>query len=247
MQYDSPDSPQSLDKHVKAYKGNSLYDFDNSILLNWYPRRILQLTSSRGSLLELGLGHGISTPLFSKVFSRHVVVEGSPSVIKHFQKTNQDCSAKIIEALFENFTSEHMFDLIVMGFVLEHVKNPNILLRQFGRFLTKGGSIFIAVPNAEAMNRRLGAFMGVLSDMTELSQQDQEFGHRRYYTCATLRSELIDAGLKIKKLEGIYMKPFTTRQMLSLQLPQSVLNALCEIGIDYPELSLGLLAEATVN
>ena len=89
--------------------------------------------------------------------------------------------------------------------------------------------------------------MGVLSDMTELSQQDQEFGHRRYYTCATLRSELIDAGLKIKKLEGIYMKPFTTRQMLSLQLPQSVLNALCEIGIDYPELSLGLLAEATVN
>lgn len=247
MKYDSSDSSHSLDEHVKAYKGNSLYDFDNSILLNWYPRRILELTPGRESLLELGLGHGISTPLFSKEFSRHVVIEGSPAVIKHFHKINPACSAEILEVLFENFTSERMFDSIVMGFVLEHVKDPKTILRQFKRFLTKGGSIFIAVPNAEAMNRRLGTFMGVLSDLTELSQQDRDFGHRRYYTCATLGSELIGAGLKIKKLEGIYLKPFTTRQIQSLQLPQSALNALCEIAIGYPELSLGILAEATVD
>ena len=54
-----------LDTHVKAYEGNSLYDFDNAILLNWYPKRIIGLASGAESLLELGLGHGYSTPLFS--------------------------------------------------------------------------------------------------------------------------------------------------------------------------------------
>lgn len=247
MNCSSADLPNSLDQHVGAYQGNSPYDFDNSLLLNWYPKRIIQLTSRRKSLLELGLGHGISTPLFSKAFSKHLVVEGSPAVIHNFQKTNPDCSAEIAEDLFETFTTDHKFDVIVMGFVLEHVQDPNAILRRFKRFLRPGGSIFVAVPNAEGMNRRLGALMGILSNLTKLSQQDHQFGHRRYYSCATLRSELLNAGLKIKRLEGIYLKPFTTRQMQSLQLPQSALAALCEMAISYPELSLGLLAEASVK
>ena len=31
-----------LDEHVRAYEGQLLYDFDNHIQLNWYPKRVVK-------------------------------------------------------------------------------------------------------------------------------------------------------------------------------------------------------------
>src|SRR6266496_2732843 len=61
-----------LDAHVAAYQGGNLYDFDNEILLTWYPQRIVMNSTGAGSVLELGLGHGFTTNIFSNTFSRHV-------------------------------------------------------------------------------------------------------------------------------------------------------------------------------
>ena len=53
------------------------------------------------------------------------------------------------------------------------------------------------------------------------------------------------AGYKIEEMEGIYLKPFATSQIMSLNLKDEIIQALCEIGIEYPELSCGLLAQLT--
>ena len=113
-----------LDNHVAAYQGDNLYDFDNEILLNWYPRRILQHAGSARSLLEFGLGHGYATGIFSRRFERHVVLEGSPAVIRNFRDKYPDCRAEIVETYFENFETDERFEVIVMGFILEHVDDP---------------------------------------------------------------------------------------------------------------------------
>jgi len=239
------DSPQSLDQHVKAYEGNSIYDFDNEILLNWYPQRIRCLAVHARSLLELGLGHGFSTTQFADAFPRHVVVEGSPAVIKQFKKAHPRCPAQIIEELFENFIPTESFDVIVMGFVLEHVDDPVYILRKFADFLSDKGKIFVAVPNAEVLNRRLGKLMGLIEDIAKPSENDLLLGHRRYYTITTLHRDLEQAGLRVGKTEGIYLKPLSTQQILSLNLDRAALNALCEVGIGYPELSCGMLVEAS--
>ena len=57
-----------LDSHVGAHKGENLYDFDNEILLNWYPQRIIMNSKETGSVLELGLGHGFSHKHIFKFF-----------------------------------------------------------------------------------------------------------------------------------------------------------------------------------
>ncbi len=108
----------NLDKYVGAYEGNIQYDFDNEILLNWYPRRILEFSNRTDSLLELGLGHGYSTDIFSKFFRRHVVLEGSRAVIRNFQNKYPDCASEIIETFFEEFSREGKYDVIVSGFVI---------------------------------------------------------------------------------------------------------------------------------
>ena len=62
-----------LDLHAIAYEGQNFYDYDNTLMLNWYPQRIIYLTQGRKSILELGIGHGFATKIFSKHFHRHVV------------------------------------------------------------------------------------------------------------------------------------------------------------------------------
>jgi len=233
----------TLDKHVAAYQGDNIYDFDNEILLTWYPMRVLHHAGVAHSLLELGLGHGYTTDIFSRRFERHVVLEGSSAVIGNFRNKHPDCKAEIVETWFENFVTNERFDLIVMGFILEHVDDPQLILHRFREFLAPDGRMFLAVPNAEVLNRRLGLLAGLLDDMRALSENDYLQGHKRYYTVASLRDEVAKAGYHVDSLEGIYLKPLTTRQMVSLQLDRKVIDALCTVGINYPELSCGLLAE----
>jgi len=230
-----------LDTHVTIYEGQNPYDYDNSIILNWYPQRIIELTKNAKSILELGLGHGFTAQIFSRQFKKHVVLEGSPSVIENFRKHFPDCQPEIIETYFENFASSEKFDVIVMGFVLEHVDDPLQIITHFKNFLAPGGKMFIAVPNAEALNRRLGHFAGLLPDLQVLSENDIISGHKRYYTVKSLTEEVKNAGCEMELMEGIYLKPFTTKQMMSLNFEKNIIEALCKAGVDYPELSLGIL------
>ncbi len=96
--------------------------------------------------------------------------------------------------------------------------------------------MFVTVPNAEVLNRRLGNIAGMLPDMQTLSENDMILGHQRYYTVETLKDDILKAGYEIERMEGIYLKPFTTSQILSLALDRKIIDALCVVGIDYPEL-----------
>lgn len=232
-----------LDAHVAAYKGQNLYDFDNNIQLNWYARRVVSFSQNEKSILELGLGHGITTAIFSGHFEKHLVLDASPAVIENFRKTFPTCKAEIIETYFESFVSDEKFDVVVLGFILEHVDNPVEIMHYYRQFLAPKGKMFVTVPNAEVLNRRLGHIAGLLEDMQQLSDHDRLCGHKRYYTVKSLTQEVLKAGCKIERLEGIYLKPFTTMQMISLNFGQKIIDALCTVGVNYPELCCGILAQ----
>ncbi|NLW36391.1 MAG: class I SAM-dependent methyltransferase, partial [Syntrophorhabdus aromaticivorans] len=158
-----------LDGHVAAYNGQNLYDYDNNIQLNWYPRRVMGLMGNAKSILELGLGHGFTTALFSEHFERHLVLDASRAVIENFKNRFPYCRVEIIETHFEDFVTDEKFDLVVFGFILEHVDDPVEIMSYYKRFLAPQGKAFIAVPNAEVLNRRLGHIAGMLDDIQQLS------------------------------------------------------------------------------
>lgn len=234
-----------LDVHVAAYEGKTIYDFDNELSLTWYPKRIADVVRDPRAVLDLGLGHGFSTEIFSDKCRRHVVLEGSPAVIRNFRLKFPDNRSEVIETYFEEFDTDERFDLIVMGFILEHVDDPLLILNRFRKFLAPAGKLFVAVPNAEVMNRRLGNLAGMLPDMQALSENDLVLGHQRYFTVDTLTKLVSDAGYTLEKMEGIYLKPFATSQILSLNLDDKIIQGLCEMGVEYPELSCGILAQLT--
>lgn len=232
-----------LDSLVDAYKGKFIYEFDNQIQMNWYPKRVIHRCKPEHVTLELGLGHGISTSMFSEYFNSYSVIDASEAVISNFKKKFPRSQASIVKSYFENFTTSERYDVIIMGFVLEHVDNPEVVLQHFKQFLKDNGRIFITVPNAEVMNRRLGVFAKDLSDVHLLSDHDHACGHQRYYTLKSLTEQVELCGYRILSTEGVYLKPLSTRQMIALELQPKYIEALCELGVLYPELSCSIFME----
>lgn len=236
-----------LDKSVSFYGKDFDYELDNRLILNWYPTRVFEKMKT-GNLLELGVGHGYSCRQFESKVSEYTILDGSTAVIKKFRDNNPDLNnVNIIETFFENYSSESTYDNIVMGFVLEHVEDPELILRKYRDLLSDDGKLFISVPNAGSLHRQLASLAGMLTNIEMLSQADHDLGHLRYFTVETLKSLVERCGYTIVSIEGLLLKPFTTSQITSLNLDDKIYQALMQKGIEYPELSAGILLEATVS
>lgn len=236
---------EDLDQHLDAYTDGKVYDLDNRLILNDYPHRVLELIPQdrRGTILELGLGHGRTTGLYYKNFDRHVVIDGSPAIIQQFRDTHPEFDRlDIQEAYFENFDTSERFDVISMGFVLEHVDDPALVLNRFKKFLKPGGYIVITVPNGESLHRRLGNIAGLLPDMMALGAGDLKFGHKRVYSVDTLNALVANCGCFIDQMEGLFLKPLMTSQIEQLNLSEPLLQAMMTAGRPYPELCAAMLA-----
>lgn len=238
---------ENLDAVSSEYLPNAATAIENDLILNWYPERIIRRFGSVGSILELGIGHGYTPGLFNAACDRHVIIEGSQLVIDLFKEKSPDFAGEVVFSYFENFDTEERFDVIVMGFILEHVDNPGVLLDRFKRFLKPGGRIFVAVPNAKSMNRRLGVELGKIDDIYSLNANDHALGHKRQYCRDTLKQEIQRHGYDVSLEEGIYLKPLPLGVLKTLPDFQENLEAMLRVGIDFPDLCVALLMEATVQ
>ena len=106
-----------------------------------------------------------------------------------------------------------------MNNLLEHVDDPVELLENCKRHLAKGGRLIAQVPNCESITRRLGVLMGVIGDISDISEKERDFyGHQRIYTLKSLEGACREAGLKVMRSVGILYKP----------LPNLELEYLCQ-------------------
>jgi 2-polyprenyl-3-methyl-5-hydroxy-6-metoxy-1,4-benzoquinol methylase len=134
-----------------------------------------------------------------------------------------------------------------MGFVLEHVDKPTLIISKYIKYLKPGASLFITVPNSEALNRRFGYEAGLLKDLDQLSEADIQLGHKRYFNKNSLEALVKQCGLTVKTFEGLFLKPITTNQIQTLNLSEKILKAMLKVGVHYPELCTGVLMEATIE
>lgn len=236
-----------LDAVSSEYRPNAATAIENDLILNWYPKRMVERFGHCGSLLELGIGHGFTAGIFNAACDRHVLIEGSQVVIDQFRASHPGFKADLIFDYFEEFDTDERFDVIVMGFILEHVESPAYLLDRFRKFLKPGGRLYIAVPNAKSMNRRLGVELGMIGDIYDLNANDHALGHRRQYCLDSLKAELMQHGYTVTHQEGIYLKPLPLGVLKTLPDFEANLQAMLRIGIEFPELCVGLLLEASAG
>ncbi|MGO4326835.1 class I SAM-dependent methyltransferase [Cupriavidus sp. 2TAF22] len=236
-----------LDAVATEYLPNSATELENDLVLNWYPGRIIERFGHCEALLELGLGHGFTASAFDQRCDRHVIVEGSPLVIELFGKRHPELAHTVVLDYFETFETEQRFDVIVMGFILEHVDDPGLLLARYRRFLKPGGKVYVAVPNAKSMNRRLGLELGLIDDIYSLNANDIALGHQRQYCRDTLRAVLNEHGYAITHEEGIYLKPLPLSVLKTLPDMRANMQAMLKVGVGFPDLCVALLVEAQLQ
>jgi len=242
----------NLNEYKNAYQETFHFYDENILMLSWYSKKISNALRGYNckTIMSLGIGHKIVTKTIwsdlGKMLEKYIIIEGSSEIINDFQKEiQQSDKIQIANSLFEEFDTNEKFDAIEIGFVLEHVDDPLLLIKQYTKFLKSSGTIFIAVPNARSLHRLIGHQAGILDNLYRLSDHDRALGHKRYFDQASLVKLIEESGLNIAVIEGLFLKPFSTAQLKSLELPKEVINALFHIGVKYPEISNAIYIEAT--
>ncbi|MCP1373375.1 class I SAM-dependent methyltransferase [Dyella lutea] len=228
----------------------SFYD-DNVRLLQAGLEQVLRRTRhlERLSLLSLGVGHritirGLLDGLGDRL-SEYLIVEGSADIIEMFNReVEPPPHVHVEQAYFEDFDTDRRFDVIEMGFVLEHVLDPALVLRRFAGFLAPEGRLMVAVPNAHSLHRLIGHEAGLLEDVHNLSEADLALGHRRYFDPQSLEALMSECGLEVVGRAGLMLKPFATAQLATLGLTPEVVRAMDEVGFGLPDVCNAVFLEA---
>ncbi|MFN3809354.1 MAG: class I SAM-dependent methyltransferase [Roseateles asaccharophilus] len=243
-----------LDDHAAAYQPGFVHYEENLIVHQAYGEQIAAVIREKSvrRVLSLGIGHqavaaAILPTLGPMGLQRYTLVDASSAILQRFRAEHSPLpqGLELVEAFFEQFRPDEPYELIEAGFVLEHVDDPELLLRRIHEFLLPGGRVFLAVPNARSLHRLIGQAAGLLDDVYSLSEADRALGHQRYYDLPALRKQVEAAGLRVEREQGLLLKPFTTAQLNRLGLAPAVWTALQQVAAPLPELSNAFLVEAS--
>ncbi|MDW8301630.1 MAG: methyltransferase domain-containing protein [Bacteroidia bacterium] len=208
------------------------------------------VTQKLKSVLSLGIGYqvvsgGFVSMLTNQQIDSYDIVESAESIIAEFRDRHKAINnINLYHNYFENFSSNKKYDAIEMGFILEHVDDPQFILNRFKDFLTENGMIFIAVPNARSLHRLIGHYADLLPNIYELSQYDLQLGHKRYFDLPHIEDLVNSCGLKIITKKGLMLKPITGEQIKKLGWGDNIISALMIIGESYPEIANCIYIEA---
>lgn len=204
-------------KDEKALQGSfswerSKYFAEYNIILGYYKAMSCIEHGHGPAILDMPCGDGTLTKIFTENYPHVIGVDASAAHLAVAREMAP--KALFYESLIEELHLDEKFDSIFMLDVLEHVLDPVVCLKKAADFLKDDGVLIVHVPNANAINRKIGVLMGTLSSLEELSPFDIEIaGHRRSYNLETLAADIVKSGLKVQKMGGIFYKMLSTAQM----------------------------------
>lgn len=213
------------------------YDFD--YLMHDYLLRVFSEHFKGGDALELGCFEGEFTRKLQQHFKSVTVVEAASNLIEIARsKVRRD-----VEFHLSRFETVDLpmqkFDAIFLMHTLEHLDEPQVVLRRIRDWLSPEGKLYVAVPNANAISRQLAVKMGKVAYQSCVTEAEYLHGHRRTYTLDALEFEIRTAGLTSNQSGGVFFKPFANFQFDRLIsekiIDNAYLEACFELGKKYPD------------
>ena len=113
---------------------------------SWYSY-FKPFIKNRKNILDIGSGTGISCILLEKKGYNIIGVDPDPRNAKLINSKLK--KGKCINSFFENLELEEKVDVIWITHVIEHLDQPDVLLKKCKEWLNPDGIICIAVPDCE--------------------------------------------------------------------------------------------------
>lgn len=211
-----------LDKQEVSY---NLQDFNYNIA-RYLMKRIHPYC--KGRILDLGCGIGVFTKLLVDAGFNVIGVDGSKQKIETAKKNIP--AALFLVSTFEEFSPDGSFDTIIAKNIIEHLteEQSKALLKNTYVWLNPGGKLIIYVPNALALHRRIGYYMGLSKSYDEKTKNGIAIGHTQAWTRQKLELELSATRFKVVECKGLFLKPFPNPMMQLIN--EKICDALFEVA-----------------
>lgn len=191
---------------------------------------LLKQIPNTAHVLELGYGDGLVTAALARSGCQLTLIEGARTLVDIASSRHPNINC--IETLFEEFCPANRFDVILASHVLEHVDNPQSLLKLMATWLTDAGKIVVVVPNRNSLHRQLAVVMGLQPTLDTLSKRDLLVGHQRVYSLDLLDDHVRKSGLCPVESMGFFLKVLPNSMML--EYSNELLWGLNAISKDLP-------------
>ncbi len=165
------------------------------------PSSVLDIGCGRGFLLDRLVDRGVSGLVGVDVFAE---VEGAG-----WTYVAGDVTVGLP-------AGDASFEVVIAGEIIEHVPNPDLLLREIRRVLVPGGALVISTPNLVSWANRVLVPLGIQPLGTEtssevalgrrlrvLGQGNQVQGHLKVFTHRALREILERYGFTVIARHGV--------------------------------------------
>src|SRR6185369_7382363 len=233
---------ETLNQIAEGYDVARDFDYYNTKLAS---RLIVPYCQSK-EVIELGCATGEMTEDLLKVTKSLVVIEPSTSYAEKVHDRFGN-TLRVINAYSDEITEELAADVLVIAGLLHHLENPVEQLNSCKRFLRPNGYLLATVPNMSSLHRRVGVKSGLLNDIYGTTSRNVRFCQPGRFDKRSLGDLFERSGYEVCELFGYMLKPFSSEQMMGLELEWSVINALFELGKEFEELASQLFVSARMR
>lgn len=158
-------------------------------------KKIVKLVGSSKKVLDVGCDVGLIGQLLLKNKNQVYGLDISPSAVKKARKNGLKALTLNIETQQLPFKNNY-FDVVLLGEILEHLFDPDLLLTKIKKKLKRGGGLIITTPNLATLGRRLQLLCG-LNPAIETRLTKYSAGHLRYFVKQTLFDLLLSHQFKV--------------------------------------------------
>lgn len=179
------ESRYDIDGEQYTYKRDDPYS-SHSQIIQWIDRERPQ------EVLEVGTATGYLSSEMTKRGCKVTGIEQDPEMAKIARQYCREMIVADVESLdFNQLTS---YDAVILGDVVEHLRNPQEFLKKVRNVLKPGGRVLMSLPNVANIWVRLNLLFGRFN-YTRVGILDET--HLRFFTLESSKKIAEDSGLEV--------------------------------------------------
>ncbi|MFH1544807.1 MAG: class I SAM-dependent methyltransferase [archaeon] len=181
-------------------KTERIFDEKKEVYSGRKEFELIKFISPGQKVLDVGCADGTLGQKIKSEFGNVIVgIEVSKKMGKEARKKLDAVVIGDVEEINLNLKKNY-FDVVVLADILEHLKQPEGVIKKLNPFLKSDGTIIVSVPNVANIFVRLKLLFGKF-DYEKSGIMDET--HLRWFTLKSLKEMMERNGFKVEKTEGI--------------------------------------------
>lgn len=187
---------------------DAYYHEDNLTIPEFINRRLDEIVKEfhpyrqSGRLLDVGFGAGTLLEAARRAGWQTTGVEVAQSAVQHVRSLGFEVFCGTLQSA--NFPENH-FDVVTASEVLEHVQDPELVLREIARVLRPGGLLWMTTPHARGVSANLLGLKWSIVSPPE---------HLQLFSVAGLKKMLTDNEFRSVRVVTEGLNPYELLQVL---------------------------------